>query len=482
MHPFAFVRSQFSKTWTTTHDDFGIQLVGVEVMIRSGLPRFDLIGLPKGMVREGRDRILASLSQLGAELPARKILVNLVPGDIEKTGSHFDLAILAAILNALGIRIPKAEKEFFWGELALDGSIQKLERLSSHILYCGQEGGSYLYTPNSPDPEILPWIQSPLFEVNSLESLLEPCEIDKPTPQRKMERIETQTKNWNSLRGHPDQFLFWVIARLTRQNVLLEGNPGIGKTRWCQAYRDLLSPLQRNEALERLNLIHPNQRLELKQITDRPFESPHHSSSRSSIVGGGSARLQQGAISKAHLGCLYLDELPQFSKDVLESLREPLEDGKITIARSQGTQVFPAKIQLLASMNPCPCGNFQSKGVCSCSPQSLYSYRARVSEALRSRFGLQAWWNFADYEIPKEFQTSELLPRIEKIELQKPLPLKKSLDLQEDNPRRLRQLIEQLEAWCRWRGAQELSESELKNYLNFREQFTKEIYEENQRR
>ena len=270
------------------------------------------------------------------------------------------------------------------------------------------------------------------------------------------------------MRGSHDQFLFWSLASLGRWNVLLNGSPGVGKSSWCQALQELQRPLTSKFWSEKFKYSSPaeTRNLEFKDLSQRGFEAPHHTSSAASIVGGGHRQIYAGAISRAHRGILFLDELPEFQRNVLEALREPLEEKKLCIHRQGGKKSFPADIQLLAAMNPCRCGKHGSKKACVCSSAQFYSYQARLSEPLLERFHRVLWWTFKDEPQAPEFEFQKICERLSWAE--KNRPQLEKIDLSGfKNARQQRLWLEMLITWCKFFGIEKANETESQNLKNF---------------
>lgn len=466
--------ASFAQAWTTCYTSDGLQEIEIQVLLRKGLPRFDIIGLPQNMVREGKDRILASLHQVGIELPNQKVLVYLKPGDLSKEGSHLDLGIFHAILQVLG-HIPLIEKKyFFWGELELNGKIRATESILGHVLLAqeSQAHSIFFSNPKNNLEKILPFLKSKVHFCENAAELLEPneayqIEVSSDSSQSSWPDPKLQTR-WNKMRGSHDQFLFWSLASLGRWNVLLNGSPGVGKSSWCHALQELQRPLTPKFWSEKFKYSSPaeTKNLEFKDLSQRGFEAPHHTSSAASIVGGGHRQIYAGAISRAHRGILFLDELPEFQRNVLEALREPLEEKKLCIHRQGGKKSFPADIQLLAAMNPCRCGKHGSKKACVCSSSQFYTYQSRLSEPLLERFHRVLWWNFKDEPQAPEFEFQKICERLLWAEENRPQLQKIDLSAFR-NARQQRLWIEMLLTWCKFFGFDQANDTESQNLRGF---------------
>lgn len=485
---------RLGRVLTTSYSQGEIQLVEVQVLIRKGLPKIDIIGLPQSMIREGKDRILSALSLMGIDLPSQKILVSLNPGDLRKEGSHFDLPILLGILKAMGILDPTQEKDFAWGELNLDGSIRPMQNILAHLMYANSFRASKLYAHTNNDTS--QFIRA--FTGKILKSLEHACDLINPELFESYEAspsmhdvsnnilktwIDSSPEEslWNSMRGTPQQFLLWSLASLGRHHLLVEGSPGVGKSAWSLALKEIQLPLVSEEIIEKFK-ISPHETSKIKSIADlvrAPYESPHHSSSVASIVGGGSQNISIGYITRAHRGILFLDEIAEFPKNVIEALREPLENKTITLGRTGTSKIFPADIQLIAAMNPCPCGNHLSKKQCFCGTKKFYDYQAKISEPMRDRFHFNIAWAFENYKISEDFKLKAVRARL--LEVKDKVPKFESIQISQDlSPRRQKKWLEFFTSWCQWHGVHTATQNDQKKFNEFTEVFEipklKDIY------
>lgn len=365
-------------------------LVSVEVHLSNGLPAFHIVGLPETAVKESKDRVRSAIINAHFEFPARRITVNLAPAELPKEGARFDLAIAIGILAASG-QIPTdlLSKHEFIAELALSGELRPVEALLPSAIACAKAGkGLILSTNNASEAALVDSLSvlpaEHLLQVSAHMYQREPLQPWQPTATQSPNSIP----QLNEVIGQDHAKRALEIAASGNHHLLLYGPPGTGKTMLASRLSGLLPQLSNSETLE-VAAIHSvaGQSDRTTYNLNRPFRAPHHSASAAALVGGGS-NPKPGEISLAHCGVLFLDELPEFQRQVLEMLREPLESGEIVISRVAAQIRYPARFQLVAAMNPCPCGYLGSQR-CICTPDQIARYRGKLSGPLLDRIDLQ---------------------------------------------------------------------------------------------
>ena len=374
---------------------FDGSLVDVECDIKNGLPSLQIVGLGNKAIDEARERVRSALTNSLLDFPAKKIIVNLAPAELPKDGSHYDLAIAIAILAASGqLRTQEVVDAVFAGELALDGAIRPVRGVISIVETAKSIGVSSVYVPieNVAQASLVEGII--IFGVASLKEVylhlkqevrIEPYITILAKPS---DTLNADALLLDDIIGQVQAKRALIIAAAGRHNILLNGTPGAGKTMMAKTLLSLLPPLSKSEQIA-VTKLHSLAGESLEHIlTTRPFRSPHHTASRVALIGGG-ARPRPGEISLAHNGVLFLDEIPEYPRATLESLRQPLEDRKILISRANGHIDYPADFMMVATMNPCPCGYYgDSKRECTCSSTQILAYQKRLSGPLLDRIDM----------------------------------------------------------------------------------------------
>ncbi|MCQ2387354.1 MAG: YifB family Mg chelatase-like AAA ATPase [Clostridia bacterium] len=370
--------------------------VDVEIDAGNGLPSFDIVGLGDTSVKEAKDRVRSAIKNSGRNMPSRKITVNLAPADVKKEGSIFDLAIAVGVLKATAQLVSEVKDIVFIGELSLDGSLRRVNGVLPIIISALEQGYKTFILPKDNSLEASFVKGADVYSANSLKEVIE--HLSGLNPLTKIENNEyvngkvdnIYDSDMSLIKGQKVAKRALEVAVAGGHNILFVGAPGTGKSMLAKCIPTIMPDMTFSEALETTKIHSVAGVLSDKDgiIFKRPFRCPHHTATTVSLTGGGSS-VKPGEISLAHNGVLFLDEMPEYSRSTLESLRQPLEDGVITVSRALRSVKYPANFMLCGSMNPCPCGNLGSETKpCTCSPSQIAKYKAKISGPLLDRIDI----------------------------------------------------------------------------------------------
>jgi len=373
---------------------WGVEVFPVEVQvdISQGLPSFNVVGLPDSSVKEARERVRSAVKNSGFSFPLKRITVNLSPSDKKKQGTFYDLPIALGILQSTGVL--NCKDYVVLGELSLDGSLNRVSGLLAVLISLKEKGYKKFIIPleNAEEASLIKGI-----EVYAFENLKEVVDFLKgnlkrePLSYRSPEQISEFQGDLSDVKGQELAKRALEICAAGFHHLLFVGSAGAGKSMLASRIRSIAPPMEEEEVLEVSKVYSVAGLLENKLITERPFQAPHHTSSEVALVGGGNPP-KPGLISLAHKGYLFLDEMAEFPRRFIESLRQPLESGRVQVSRAGVSAVFPAEFTLIGAMNPCPCGNYKNPfKVCTCSEREIKNYNKKISEPIRDRIDLKVW-------------------------------------------------------------------------------------------
>lgn len=410
----------FSKTYSAVLHGMEAVTVQVETDVRNGLPQLQMVGALASEAKEARERVRVAIENAGFRLPPKHITINLSPADIRKEGTSFDLATAVSILAAFGY-IPEEQTEgcMFAGELSLDGKLNKVPGILPMAGLAAREGFAKMIVPEGNAGEAALQGEVPVYGMTSLNEVVlflmgdlkkQPEQPMSPAILRKVQKAQNRETeaDFGDIIGQEAAKRALMIAAAGGHHLLMIGPPGSGKTALAKCMPSLLPELSFEEMLDLSTIYSVAGKLknEMQYVAKRPFQAPHHATTQSALLGGGRTA-KPGLVSLCHHGVLFLDEFTEFKLEVLETLRQPLEEQEVTVSRLQATYTYPAAFQLVAAMNPCPCGHFPDRSKCNCSPQQIRRYTGKISQPILDRIDMMIEVFPVEYEKIRKKENSE---------------------------------------------------------------------------
>ncbi|MBQ7236036.1 MAG: YifB family Mg chelatase-like AAA ATPase [Clostridia bacterium] len=389
--------------------------ISVEVDVNNGLPAFDVVGLADTAVKEAKERVRSAIKNSGRSMPTRRITANLAPADVKKEGSALDLPLAVGVLKASGQLVAETDGVVFLGELSLDGGLRRINGVLPILISALDAGYKKFVIPKDNATEASYVHGTEVYAAQSLSEVIDHFSALKPIePLVQHEFVAEKEKavydsDLSFVKGQKVAKRALEVAVSGGHNLLFVGAPGTGKTMLAKCIPTIMPDMTFSEALETTKIHSVAGMLKDADgiVFSRPFRSPHHTATNIALTGGG-VHLRPGEISLAHNGVLFLDEMPEYSRSALESLRQPLEDGEITVSRATGNALYPANFMLCGSMNPCPCGNYGSSDKeCTCTPAQIVKYKSKISGPLLDRIDIQVEVDSVKYAELTDDEVSE---------------------------------------------------------------------------